>query len=126
MPDSVQNAAPVAVMPNSLFRSFSHSREYPVLVNEYRNGESQRSLLAGTSRKRWQLSKRLTPSQLATLRSFYDARNGPQEAFYFYDPYSTSPKFSYDVTGTITTEDTPSGSMVLGSNRGDRCAWKFS
>jgi hypothetical protein len=24
---------------------------------------------------------------LAALRNFYDARNGPHEPFYFYDPY---------------------------------------
>lgn len=89
-------------MPASLSRSFSHSREYPLLDNEYRNGESQRSLLAGTSRKRWQLAKRLTPSQLATLRDFYNARNGPQEAFYLYDSFETVPKFFYDPTGVAT------------------------
>lgn len=102
MPGSVQNAIPLEVLPNSLCRSFGHSREYPLFENEYRNGESQRSLLAATSRKTWQLAKRLTPAQLANLRTFYDARNGPQEAFYFYDPWETSPKFSYDPTGTAT------------------------
>ena len=40
MPGSVQNAAPSAVMPQSLSRAFVHSREYPVIDNEYRNGES--------------------------------------------------------------------------------------
>jgi hypothetical protein len=51
MPDSVQNAAP-AVLPQSLSRAFVHTREYPVIDNEYRNGESQRSVLAMTSRKK--------------------------------------------------------------------------
>jgi hypothetical protein len=36
------------------------------------------------------------------LRDFYNARNGPQEAFYFYDPFETVPKFSYDPTGVAT------------------------
>ncbi|MBI2817960.1 MAG: hypothetical protein HYX72_13585 [Acidobacteria bacterium] len=102
MPGSVQNAIPTTVLPQSLSRAFAHAREYLVLENEYPNGESQRSLLAATSRKTWQLAKRLTPAQLASLRAFYDARNGPHEAFYFYDPWETSPKFSYDPTGTTT------------------------
>lgn len=99
MPGSVQNAVPVAVLPHSLCRAFVHEREYPVLDNEYRNGESQRSVQASNSRKRWRLAKRLTSAQLATLRDFYDARKGPTEPFYFYDPYETSPKFSHDPTG---------------------------
>ncbi len=102
MPGSVENAAPVTVLPQSLCRAFVHGREYALLDNEYRNGESQRGLLVATSRKRWRLGKRLTPDQLATLQAFYDARNGPQQPFYFYDPYDTSPKFSYDPTGVAT------------------------
>jgi phage-related protein len=99
MPGSVQNATPLAVLPVSLSRAFVHEREYPVVDNEYRNGESQRSVQAINSRKRWRLAKRLTLAQLATLRDFYDARRGPTEPFYFYDPYETSPKFSHDPTG---------------------------
>jgi phage-related protein len=87
------------VLPHSLCRAFRHEREYPVLDNEYRNGESQRSAQASNSRKRWRLAKRLTPAQLAALRDFYDARKGPTEPFYFYDPYETNPKFSHDPTG---------------------------
>lgn len=102
MPGSVQNAAPSTVVPWSLSRAFVHSRQYPVIENEYRNGESQRSVLATNSRKRWRLAKRLTPAQLAALRDFYEARKGPQEPFYFYDPWETNPKFSYDPTGQAT------------------------
>jgi hypothetical protein len=99
MPGSVQNAAPATVLPHSLCRAFTHEREYPVLDNEYRNGESQRSDQAANSRKRWRLAKRLPPAQLQTLRDFFDARRGPTEPFYFYDPYETNPKFSHDPTG---------------------------
>ena len=99
MPGNVQNAAPATVLPHSLCRAFEHSREYPVIDNEYRNGESQRSVQATNSRKRWRLSKRLPPAQLQTLRDFYDARNGAHEPFYFYDPYETNPKFSWDASG---------------------------
>ena len=103
MPGSVANAAPTTVMPNSLSRAFVHTREYPVIDNEYRNGESQRSAQASTSRKKWTLAKRLTLSQLQALRNCYDARNGTHEPFYFYDPYETNPKFSYDPTGVAVT-----------------------
>ena len=98
MPGSVQNAVPATVLPNSLCRAFARSQEYPIIENEYRNGESQRAVLASTSRKRWRLAKRLTPALLLELRDFYDARRGPTEAFYFYDPYDTNPKFSHDST----------------------------
>jgi hypothetical protein len=99
MPGSVLNAAPLNVLPASFSRAFVHEREYPVLDNEYRNGESQRTVQATNSRKRWRLAKRLPPAQLQALRDFFDARNGPTEPFYFYDPYETNPKFSHDPTG---------------------------
>ncbi len=102
MPGSVQNATPAAVLPQSLSRAFAHTGEYTVIENEYRCGESQRSVQAATSRKRWRLVKRLAPVQLQALRSFYEARNGPAEPFYFYDPYETNPRFSYDPAGQAT------------------------
>lgn len=102
MPGSVQNAVPLTVLPASLSRAFVHQREYPVLDNEYLNGESQRSVQATNSRKRWRLAKRLAPSQFAALRDFYEARRGPTEPFYFYDPYETNPKFSHDPTGSAS------------------------
>ena len=103
MPGSVLNAVPATVLPQSLCRTFVHERAYPLIENEYKNGESQRSVLATNSRRRWRLAQRLTPTALQTLRDFFDARNGSTEAFYFYDPYDTNPKFSYDPTGVATT-----------------------
>jgi hypothetical protein len=100
---SVRSASPSAVLPNALCRAFVHTREYPALDNEYRNGESQRSVQAATSRKKWSLSKRLTAAQLLALRNFYDARGGTQEPFSFYDPYEANPKFSYDPTGSTVS-----------------------
>jgi hypothetical protein len=87
------------VLPQSLSRVFVHSREYAIQANEYRNGEAQRGRLADTSRKHWRLGKRLTPTELQTLRDFYEARKGPTEPFYFYDPYEANSKFSHDPTG---------------------------
>jgi hypothetical protein len=99
MPGSVQNAAPTTVLPQSLCRAFTHSREYPVVENEYRNGESQRSAQAATSRKRWRLAKRLTPAQLAQLRDFFEARAGSLQPFFFYDGLESTPRWNYDPTG---------------------------
>jgi hypothetical protein len=99
MPGNVSNAAPATVLPWSLCRAFGHSREYLIVENEYRYGASQRSKLTETSRKRWTTPRRLTPAQLATFRTFYDDRGGPHQPFYFYDPWDTAPKFSYDATG---------------------------
>ena len=103
MPGSIQNAAPATVLPQSLSRAFTRSQEYPVIENEYRNGESQRSVPVNNSRKRWRLAKRLQPTPLQALRDFFEARGGPTEPFYFYDPYETNPKFSWDPTGVATT-----------------------
>ncbi|MGE5487286.1 MAG: DUF2460 domain-containing protein [bacterium] len=103
MPGSVANAAPATVLPPTLCVAFARAQEYPAIENEYRNGESQRSVQANNSRKRWRLAKRLTPAQLQALRSFYEARKGPVEPFYFYDPYETNPKFSWDPTGANPT-----------------------
>ena len=99
MPGSVLNAAPSTVLPKSLCRAFVHDRAYEVLENEYPDGASQRSRITLTSRKRWRLAKRLSASELGTLRAFYEARKGGHEPFYFYDPYETSPLFSHDPTG---------------------------
>jgi hypothetical protein len=102
MPSSVQNAAPATVLPASLSVAFARAQEYPAVENQYRNGESQRRVETSNSRKRWRLAKRLTPTQLETLRDFYDARSGPVEPFFFYDPFETNPKFSHDSTGVAT------------------------
>lgn len=97
MPGNVQNAAPSTVFPLSLSRAFVQERAYPLVSNEYRNGESQRSVQADNSRKRFRLGKRLTPTQLQSFRDFYEARGGSTQPFYFYDP-----KFNYDPTGQST------------------------
>ena len=103
MPGSVQVAAPTYVLPLSLSSALTESREYPVLQNTYAQGESQRTVQSSVSRKQFKLGKRLTPSQAATLRAFYEARKGSLQAFYHYHPYETSPLFSYDPTGAATT-----------------------
>lgn len=106
MPGSVSNAAPSTVLPQSLCTAFRASREYPLLANEYKDGESQRYVQADSSRKSWVLAKRLTAAQLSTLRSFVEARRGPLEPFYYYDHYSPATGHAigsnYDETGAST------------------------
>ncbi len=102
MPGSLAAAAPTTVFPATLSTAFSHSREYAVLDNEYRDGASQRKLQSQTSRLRWRQTKRLTPSQKSALETFYNARAGAHQPFYFYDPYETSPRFTSDPTGVET------------------------
>jgi hypothetical protein len=100
MPGSVQNAAVSLVMPWSLCKAFSHSREILVNENSYRDGSSQRGLLVQTSRKRFSMTRLLTPALLGELRDFFvDDCNYGIEAFYFYDVHEASPKFQYDPTG---------------------------
>ena len=104
MPGSVAVAAPSTVLPLSLCKAFTHSRTYEgARENLYPDGSSQRALVVGSSTKRWQLAKRLTATELVTLRDFYDARAGGHQPFYYYDPYDFSPKFGYDATGVATT-----------------------
>ena len=103
MPGSVANAVASTVLPFSLCRAYSQQREYLALENEYADGASQVALRVSSSRKSWRIQKLLTPSELQTLRTFWDARKGPHQAFYFYDVFETSPKFSYDATGVATT-----------------------
>ena len=79
MPGSVQNAVSATVLPQSLSVAFTHERAYPLIENEYKNGESQRSVQTANSRKRWRLTKRLAPGALQSLRNFYEARNGTTE-----------------------------------------------
>ena len=102
MPGNVQNAVASTVMPWTLCKSFMREQTWPAAQNEYADGRRQIRKLAGNSRKRWTLSQRLTAAQLATLRTFYLARKGALEAFYFYDVWETSPRFTWDAGGAAT------------------------
>jgi hypothetical protein len=100
MPGNLALFTAADVFPISLSSLFEHSRAYTVVGNEYQNGEQQVRLHAGASpqsAKRWQLRKRLTAAQITTLRTFFLAHK--VEAFYFYDPLDTAPKFHPDPTG---------------------------
>lgn len=108
MPGVVPLARPTVVLPLSLSTAFTRGHEYASLVNTYPDGSSQREILVDNDRRRWQLSKRLTPTKMVELRTFYETyRVTP---FYFYDPFQASDNEpivpvgnNYDPTGASTT-----------------------
>ena len=105
MPASVAAANPTTVLPYSLAVAFQHSREWQVDQNRYRNGEVQRTALVATSRRTWSITKALTTTEVNALRTFYAARKGSIEEFWFYDLWETVPPLSgagYDATGSAT------------------------
>ena len=97
MPGSVRNAVSVGVLPFSLCKSLTETRQWPVRMVEYHGGETERMALTATSRRSWQMTKRLTPTALVTLREFLE--DYPVEAFYIYVMKETSPLFTWDATG---------------------------
>ena len=74
-------------MPWSLCTLFRETREYMQLQNQYHDGTIQRSQLAQTSRRTFQLAKRLSASALAALYNFHVSQNGGLTPFLFYDPF---------------------------------------
>jgi len=106
MPGNLQPAAPNGVMPLSLCTAFTELREYAQLQNQYHDGTIQRSQLAQTSRRTFQLSKRLSASTLATLYNFWVSQNGGLTPFAFYNPFDVLAGqqigSNYDPTGNNT------------------------
>ena len=84
MPGNVTLANATEVLPRALCREFSLSRDYPVLVNDYPDGSSQREIQATNSRRTWKQSRRVTPSDMEDLLEFFDARGA--DPFFYYDP----------------------------------------
>lgn len=87
-------------MPNSLASAFTQEQTYANLINEYADGQSQRDIQVTNSRRHWKLTKRLKPTQMATLRSFYLTHL--HAAFYFYDHQESDPIGNFDETGVDT------------------------
>src|SRR3954452_21150483 len=106
MPGAVLPPQPTLVMPQTLCLAFTEDRNYEQIRNEYHDGTPQAGQLAQTSRKTFKLSRRLTPSQLSTLLTFFESLNGGLSPFLFYNPFeagSFAPNGSnYDPTGVNT------------------------
>jgi len=96
MPGNLSAAVPTTVLPNSLSTAFTLNSIYPMLTTSYNDGTVERSIIQdGVNPPRrlrtWMLSKRLTTTQLSTLLSFFEARLGGTQPFYFYDPFEVIP-----------------------------------
>lgn len=101
MPGSVAAAAASTVWPALRYSRFARTAEWIVDENTYANGERQAATYLTLPRRRWDLVAKLTAAELATVRSFIEARRNV-EPFVFYDPWETSPLFSHDPTGAAT------------------------
>ena len=104
MPGSVLNAVADGVMPKSLCTAFTEKRNWESQDNEYHDGSRQSKALVSTSRKAWNLKKRLTPTLLDALYAFWAGHQ--HTAFYFYNPKEPAsgqlPGSNFDVTGAST------------------------
>lgn len=99
MPGNLQAAAPASVLPYGLCSAFEEQRTYEVSVSEYATGESQREARATSPRRTWRQARKLKPAQLTELITFYRARKGGTEPFWFYDLRVSTPYGNYDATG---------------------------
>ena len=98
MPGSLAQSAPTTVLPRSLYSAFSEQRVYPLRESApYTDGRTQRAVTGAGSRRVWGLTKQLSYSEWRTLETFFEARKGALEPFYFYPLYS-----DWDGTGAST------------------------
>jgi hypothetical protein len=101
MPGSVNLAVSNGVLPKSLCTAFTEKRNWESQSNEYHDGSRQSKALVSTSRKAWSLKKRLNPTLLDALYTFWAANQNT--VFYFYSPFEPrsglAPGSNYDATG---------------------------
>lgn len=105
MPGNIAPAAPSGVLPQTLSTAFAETYVFPLLTMQYHDSTFERALIVDTVNdpvvlRTWKLSKRLKPTDFATLKTFYEGRGGGLMPFYFYDPFAADPPGSnYDPTG---------------------------
>ena len=117
MPGSVQNAAPLTVMPASLSRSL---RTRGGLSGRRERVPERRVATAGLSDQQPQeveLAEAADALAVGRAPNVYDARNGSHEPFYFYDPYETNRSSRMTRPGRRLLADTRSGSISIGISR---------
>jgi hypothetical protein len=96
MPANLQRAVPVGVLPQITYLTFTEGYIFPMLVQQYKDGSTERSLITdgvnpAQSIQTWKLTARLTNAQVTSLRLFYEAHLGATIPFYFYDPLEGMP-----------------------------------
>lgn len=103
MPGPMNSSDPSAVMPFSLCQAFRRTRTFASVQNIYKGGEYQSALLSKATspqpRASWACTKRLRPTEMQALWTFFASVNGEQKAFWFYDVWETTPMFAHDPTG---------------------------
>ena len=97
MPQNLNPAVPVGVMPKQLCKAFQEDERLEALLNQYPDGSSERLALAQNVRHYFRLTLGLNGPDWAALRDFFIAHQG--RAFYFYNLRNTVPPFSYDPSG---------------------------
>jgi hypothetical protein len=100
MPQNINPANPVTVMPKQLCKSFQEELRLEALLNQYPDGSSDRAALAQNVRHYFRMTQGLNGADWAAMRQFYIEQLG--RAFYFYNLRETVPPFSYDPTGNNT------------------------
>lgn len=109
MPGNIDLANPIGVFPKLLYLSFNETRVFPILTTMYHDGTTERSLITDTvneprSIHNFKLVARLSRTELAALRTFYEQHLGPTIPFTFYNPFEASPGTvvgsNWDATGS--------------------------
>ena len=99
MPGSVALSVASTVLPHQLCAAWTLEYAWPVSVSEgYPDGRRQVRTDGSVARSVWRQSRKLTYTEFAALKAFYDARKGGYEAFYFYPRTA-----DYDASGVSTT-----------------------
>jgi hypothetical protein len=114
------------VFPSSLSTSFTEIvGPYPMLIDQYHDGSSDRSLIDdGVNDPRpirvWTLTKRLTTTQLSTLRSFWETTTqAGLKPFYAYPWPAVNDPTGVATTGRVTCFFRGSWSETVGLGRTD-------
>lgn len=122
MPGIVTQAVASTVLPYALASLFVQAYTWPVVENgPFPDGSYLRETQGEAARLSWTLSRRLTAGEFSALVSFWEARKGPLQAFYFYPVQS-----QHDATGVATTgrylvrfEGALTMTLQLGRDTGD-------
>jgi hypothetical protein len=100
MPQNLNPANPVGVMPKQLCKAFQEELRLELLLNQYPDGSSDRNALALNPRHYFRMTQGLNGTDWDNMRQFFMLHQG--KAFYFYNLRETVPPFSYDPSGADT------------------------
>ncbi len=112
MPGNLGFAQPSGVLPKSLCAAFTETRVLPMLVKQYHDGSTERSLIQDgvnvpESVRAWKQSRKLGDAAAAELLAFFEQQQGGLIPFYFYDPYEALPGqpigSNWDASGASVT-----------------------